>query len=241
MKYKYKLYGAILGDLAGQPFEFPAMKGPYENVNIHNPLSHITDDSIMTLAGAWSIIENTSVEIAYKYFGREYPDAGYGKGFKEWLKEEYRVEYGTSWGNGCLMRASPFMYLKDPLPKLIESVMCSHHNTISYESVLRLYNIYIKGCQKNVGCLHGFSKFEVVADKTVDFIEKLFSRDWRTKESIIFAVQCGGDTDTNASIIGELCNFHYQDITEEDAKYVESKLDDFQLNILKKFNEKFND
>lgn len=40
----YKLYGAILGDLAGQPHEFPAKGGSRTNIKILNPDWNITID-----------------------------------------------------------------------------------------------------------------------------------------------------------------------------------------------------
>lgn len=56
MSYKYKLYGAILGDLAGQPYEFN-YKGNFNEFNIHDKKSNFTDDTIMTLATAKAILE----------------------------------------------------------------------------------------------------------------------------------------------------------------------------------------
>lgn len=236
MSYKYKLYGAILGDLCGQPHEFPASRGPRKNVILHNPDSIITDDTIMTLASAYSILSGVDIEDSFKSFGNKYPEAGYGKGFKEWLKSE-KGTIGNSWGNGCLMRVSPFMYLKDKLTFIIESIRCSHHNSISYESVFRLYQNY-DSYEETDGEYYNFKKFEVKADFTIDFCIKLFKCGYSTQRSIIEAVRCGGDTDTNASIVGELCNFHRKDLTKEDIEYVESKLDPFLLKILRDFNKK---
>ena len=110
MGVKYKLYGAILGDLTGQPFEFPAMQGPYTNVKIHNKESHFTDDTLMTLATARAILDNISFEQAYKEMGKLYEGDYYGKGFKDWLYSQDGT-FGNSYGNGCLMRISPLMYL----------------------------------------------------------------------------------------------------------------------------------
>ena len=84
-----------------------------------------------------------------------------------------------------------------------------------------------------------FTKFVVKADGTIDYIEKLYWGALSTHEAILKAVKSGGDTDTNASIIGELMNYTYNDITKRDVLYVESKLDDYLLGILKAFNEKY--
>lgn len=243
---KYKLVAAILGDLAGQPYEFPATGGPKDmkNFNLHNPNSHITDDTIMTLASALAVIRDSSIEEEYKFMGALYEGDYYGKNFRQWLSSPLGT-IGDSWGNGCLMRAAPFMYTEDPLPRLMESVMCSHRNTIAIESVIHLYKAYKhKLYTYNDNKVKFFEKFEVRADKTAEFCINLYyiQEELLTTTGLIEeAIECGGDTDTNASIIGELSNYHNNDITEEDVAYVESKLDAYQLSILREFNEKFKD
>lgn len=245
-KVKYKLYGAILGDLCGQPYEFPAMQGPYTNIEIHNPESKITDDTIMTLATAFALMYNLKFELVYKYFGLKYYGDYYGKAFKEWLNSPNGT-VGQSYGNGSLMRISPIMYLKDNIKfKAIESCLCSHCSPISVNSVISLYDLYGSsrpfpyGDDTNeVLSIPHFTEFKVKADDTMEFIERLCWKCYSTHEAIVTAVECGGDTDTNASIIGELMNYTYNDITEEDALYVESKLDTFLLVILKDFNKKY--
>lgn len=234
--YKYKLYGAILGDLAGQPFEFK-YKGDYSDVKIHNPNSKITDDTLMTLASASAILNNIPIHIAYKNMGRKYYGDYYGKNFKEWIQKPYSY-IANSYGNGCLMRLSPFMYTKDSLPLVMESIMYSHKHQISAESILRLYNAYQGKLAFSSRHLQNEKKFQVEADCTIDRVLYHYDRNRvSTQDRIIDIIKDGGDTDTNASILGELSNFWNRDITEDDAKYVESKLDNYQLIILKKFNE----
>jgi ADP-ribosylglycohydrolase len=240
MEVKYKLYGAILGDLCGQPSEFPVMKGPYTDVKIHNQVSHFTDDTIMTLATAYAILNNISFENSYKEFGIKYDGDYYGKGFKNWLNTPLGAR-GYSYGNGCLMRLSPIMYVykgEERIEKALESCSCSHFNIDSLKSVMKLVELYenISGEVLPINKVEKFRRFEVRADKTLEFISLLYKSVNSTSQAIIKAVECGGDTDTNASIAGELCNYKYNDISEEDARYVESKLDPFLLNILKQFN-----
>ena len=111
-KYNYKLYGAILGDLSGQPHEFPAKGGPIENVVLHNPNGHFTDDTLMTLATANFLLgKHETIEEAYKDMGKRYVGDYYGKGFKEWIYTPMGT-IGKSWGNGCIMRISPFISIK---------------------------------------------------------------------------------------------------------------------------------
>lgn len=235
MSYKYKLYGAILGDMVGRPYEYN-YKGDYSDLDIHTEKGTFTDDTLMTLASAKSLLDNTDIEIEYKLMGNKYKGDYYGKNFKDWLK----TDIGTtldSWGNGCIMRVSPFMYNKD-FTKLIKSVVNSHSHPISVESVIKLWKAY-QGEFPITYPVEKFKKFEVIADKTVDFCINLYQQTNSTQEAILTAIKCGGDTDTNASIVGELSNFYRKDITQEDVVYVESKLDNYLINILHKFNEKY--
>lgn len=244
MSVKYKLYGAILGDLAGQPYEFPTMKGPYTNVKIHNKESHFTDDTLMTLATARAILDNISFEQAYKEMFSMYQGDYYGKGFVEWAKTPMGT-IGGSYGNGVIMRISPLMYIenkKQSRNKIIESVLTSHATQISLSAslqLLRLYNKKTKLTSNKQVKIKPFEKFEVRADKTFDFIKSLNKNYFSTHSAIIKAIECGGDTDTNASIIGELMNYTYNDISKRDVTYVNSKLDPYLLEILREFNKKF--
>jgi ADP-ribosylglycohydrolase len=240
MRYSYKLYGAILGDLSGQPHEFPAKGGPRENIVLHNPDGKCTDDTLMTLASANYLLGNhKTIEEAFKDMGQKYPGDHYGKGFKAWLLTPLGT-IGDSYGNGCLMRISPFMYMEEDkrIPLIMDSILCSHRHYLCIESVMKLYLFYKNGINHPEPIIP-FKKFEVIADKTVDFCLNLSS--WRlgTQQTIVKAIEQGGDTDTNASICGEISNYFERDIKQEDVEYVESKLDPYLLNILKQFNEKF--
>ena len=60
-----------------------------------------------------------------------------------------------------------------------------------------------------------------------------------TTSRITNIIRLGGDTDTNASIIGELSNHRLHDLRSDDIEYVRSKLTNHQLAILDKFNQKY--
>lgn len=246
---KNKLYGAILGDLVGQPYEFPIMTHfpPVDTINLHNPDSVFSDDTLMTLATAKALLDNMTFEEAYKEVGMRYQGDHYGKDFKEWLKSPIGT-IGQSWGNGCLMRISPIFYIHSSLETkkrmVIESCLTSHNNVDSI-----LYSLELLGLYKEEGYGDGFlsfplfqfNEFKVKAKDTFRFCRSAFQFLYSsgTQYAIKKVVSCGGDTDTNASIVGELLNYHKQDLTREDIKYVESKLDPYLLDILKRFNERY--
>ncbi len=250
---KNKLYGAILGDLAGQPYEFK-YKGDFSEFKLHDERSHITDDSIMTLATAWALLNETSFECAYKVLGAKYDSESFGKKFRQWIKEPSGTIY-DSFGNGCLMRMSPIMYMNDNIKRqkelIIESCLSSHSHPKSILSCLYLHDLYQNAeTRKDIlvtsAEIKPFNEFKVEAEDTIDFVRSAYIMTYHkiqhpssTQEHIKRVVKCGGDTDTNASIIGELMNYTFNDLTKEDVDYVESKLDSYLLDILHGFNKEF--
>lgn len=240
---KNKLYGAILGDLAGRLYEYN-YKGNYSEFDIHDSRAHMTDDTILTLATAYAILENVKFPDAYKLFANKYKGDYYGKRFLNWVETG---EGNDSWGNGCLMRVSPIMYAYHGYTRasmLTVSCMSTHSHIDSLYSVLTLGQIYTDKTSSREFRVSGrelnkFEKFEVGAKPTINFIKEAFYHSDSTHKTIEAVIKCGGDTDTNASIIGELMNYTFNDLSERDVDYVDSKLDDFLVSILKKFNKKF--
>lgn len=117
------MYGAILGDIIGSPYEFDrGNKG--KDFPLFSPNSTYTDDSVMTLAVADAFLslppEASEVEIrrflvrSMQTYGRKYPYAGYGGMFRRWLKDTNPQPYG-SYGNGSAMRVSSAAWLFDDL------------------------------------------------------------------------------------------------------------------------------
>ena len=117
------MYGAILGDMIGAPYEFD--RG---NKTKEFPLfikdSRFTDDSVMTIAVAEAFLEagkdaaddeiRKAVTASMQKWGRKYPHVGYGGMFRHWLNEEDPQPY-RSYGNGSAMRISAVGWLFDTM------------------------------------------------------------------------------------------------------------------------------
>ena len=248
-----KLYGAILGDLAGMPYE-NKFNLKLEDIKIHPDNTVVTDDTIMTLAAASKLLNNTNYDVEYRIWGNEYFSDYYGKLFKEWLKDDEMVV--DSYGNGCLMRMSPvpYWYEGDDLKSALEtfkSTSTSHmnlHSRFSCQVLNDVYQMIFKGYKKeeihdwidfyypSPPTFQPFKKIDATAQGTLPFVLYIFLSTDSTQEAILKAISFGGDTDTNASIVGELSNAYYNDLTKEDVDYVESHLDLRQLEVLHKFN-----
>ncbi len=209
----------------------------------------------MTLATAKALLEGDSnFKKWYLLLGSKYINLDcFGKRFEKWIHDELAMEESEndSYGNGCLMRLSPIMYIKDRQKSqelTVDSCLPSHCNSQSIVACNDLFMLYQQARYRDINWLRAikidhiypkFEKFEVSAFETMKFVKQVAYGTHKTQLAIEKVVKCGGDTDTNASIVGELQNFLFQDITKEDAKYIESKLDPYLLGILKEFNEKF--
>ncbi len=117
------MYGAILGDMIGAPYEFDRGDKTKE-FPLFIDKSQFTDDTVMTVAVAEALLDLPSdapdaavreaVVRSMRRWGRAYPHAGYGVRFRRWLWAKGPRPYG-SWGNGSAMRVSAAGWLYDSL------------------------------------------------------------------------------------------------------------------------------
>ena len=78
--------GAILGDIAGSRFEFSKPSGfNYKKVELFGNNCFFTDDTVLTIATKYALLNDVSYAKAYGKFGRMYRDVGYGTMFQRWL------------------------------------------------------------------------------------------------------------------------------------------------------------
>ena len=122
------MYGAILGDIIGSPFEFDRGNKTKE-FDLFTKGCDFTDDSVMTIAVGEALLavgaEATVKEIEealvtnMQDWGKRYPYAGYGGRFRYWLRESNPKPYG-SYGNGSAMRVSAAGWLYDSLERTRE-------------------------------------------------------------------------------------------------------------------------
>ena len=116
------MYGAILGDMIGSPYEFDR-GNKTKDFPLFCRYSEFTDDSVMTAAVAEALLDSggrddeavkRSLVRFMRGWGRRYPGAGYGARFVHWLSQEDPQPYG-SYGNGSAMRVSPAGWLYDTM------------------------------------------------------------------------------------------------------------------------------
>lgn len=182
------MYGAILGDIIGSPYEFDR-GDKTKDFPLFSRDSQFTDDSIMTLAVAEALMDTKPEDgektiqarlvKSMQRLGRKYPGAGYGCMFGNWLWAEDPQPY-HSCGNGSAMRVAAAGWLYDDLEttrymaRLTASVTHDHPEGI-------------KGAEAITAFLEG-----------TDF-----------EDVIRTAVSLGGDCDTLTCIAGSMAEAFY--------------------------------
>lgn len=115
------MLGALYGDIVGSYFEFQEF-GSKEFV-MFLPGSHFTDDSLMTLAIAKTLVSSKNDMDNFedcliknmRKIAHDYPNVGWGALFHKWLFEYQVPVQLNSYGNGAGMRISPVGWVCDTL------------------------------------------------------------------------------------------------------------------------------
>lgn len=127
----YSLCGGVFGDIVGSTRERSSKSIYNTDFELFPARSRVTDDSILTVAIAdWLLHpEETTLSNALRGWGRKYPNAGFGGGFKAYV--ETGVEYCSD-KNGAAMRVSPVAIaastLEETLALAKESAILTHNS-----------------------------------------------------------------------------------------------------------------
>ena len=104
------MIGAIIGDYVGSIYEWNNIKTT--DFPFFSPTCRFTDDSVMSVAVADALMNDTDLAASLRKYGRMFPQAGYGGRFREWLRNDAAPDYG-SFGNGSAMRVSAIGFYYD--------------------------------------------------------------------------------------------------------------------------------
>src|SRR5947209_15622128 len=115
------MLGAIVGDIVGSVYENRKSWHRERRVDfepLFAPDARFTDDTVLTVAVADSILHGGDLVDLLKGYARSYPGAGYGGTFRQWAESDDREPY-NSWGNGAAMRVSPVGFAYDVLDEVL--------------------------------------------------------------------------------------------------------------------------
>ena len=261
------MYGAILGDIIGSPYEFD-MGNKSKDFPLFSRNSTYTDDTVMTIAVADAFLNAPEDEemirqrliVSMQRFGKLFPRAGYGGMFRRWLKDPNPQPYG-SYGNGSAMRVSSAGWLFDDLQTVRHMARLSAEVTHNHPEG-------IKGAEATASAIFlartGSTKAEIKAcieehfhydlSRTCDEIRPTYHHVESCQETvpeaitaflegdsfedvIRTAVSLGGDCDTLTAIAGSIAEGFYG-VPEELKQQCRERLPENLRGVLRRFEEK---
>ena len=159
------MYGAILGDMIGAPYEFD-LGDKTKDFPLFIRTSRFTDDSILSIAVAEALIDSAGLPDnavrkalfrSMRKYAQRYPNGGYGMRFRAWLESDDPQPYGSC-GNGSAMRVSAAGWLYDTLEQ-------TRHMARLTADVTHNHSEGIKGAEATASIIYlartGHSKDEI--------------------------------------------------------------------------------
>jgi ADP-ribosylglycohydrolase len=224
------MIGAIAGDIIGSVYEWKNIKT--KQFDLFSPDCSFTDDTVLTVALAESILTGTDYASLMKAYYRRYPDAGYGGFFHRWAQAHECRPY-NSWGNGAAMRISSvgfaFNTLDEVLVQAAEYTAVTHNHTEgikgaqataaaiflartgSTKADIRQYTAatFHYDLSPSVDEIRPTYRFDVSCQGTVPQAIVCFLESTDFEDAIRNAISLGGDSDTLACITGGIAQAHY--------------------------------
>jgi ADP-ribosylglycohydrolase len=218
------MLGAIIGDMVGSVYESNNRKTKDFSPFFH-ARSRPTDDSVLTIAVADSLLNNRPTVDSFKDWGRRYPKSGWGGRFKKWLFSDETEPYG-SFGNGAAMRVSSTALLGKTLDETLASagrVTAITHNHpeglkgaaatahaifLAFEGValaeirVVIQDTYGYDLERTVDGIRPGYKFDVTCQGSVPEAMICVFEATCFEDAIRNAISLGGDSDTLAAIAG---------------------------------------
>ena len=260
------MIGAIIGDIVGSRFEWNNIKSKHFEVLTYKCFP--TDDSVMTLALAkavliskpdYSDLSQNAVE-CMQSVGRNYPDCGYGGGFRKWMFSDDPKPY-NSYGNGAAMRVSAAGFAASSLEeakelsKKITGVTHNHPEGIkgaeatavaiymarNGSSLLEIRDYIDMNYYPMNFTLDGIRntyKFNETCQDTVPQALMAFLESIDFEDAIRNAISIGGDSDTLAAICGGVAEAYYG-VPAEIRKHALTFLDKQLIKLLVDFENRF--
>jgi len=246
--------GAITGDIVGSVYEFDNYRA--EDFPLFRNDCFFTDDTVMTIAVADALMSAkgaTNEEIIaaltekMQFYGRLYPDAGYGGRFAWWLVRDRPKPY-NSWGNGAPMRCSAAGWLASSAEEARRlgslTAMPTHNHPEGIKAAAltaELIFLARKGVDMaalreraareydlpEIDKIRGTYKFDESSQGTMPVALSAFFESASFEGTVRRAVSAGGDSDTIAAIAGSIAEAYYgvpDDIWSRAEKFLDSRL-----------------
>jgi ADP-ribosylglycohydrolase len=254
------MLGAIAGDIIGSVYEWDRIKT--KDFPLFSPDSGFTDDTVLTVALADTILTGVPYADNLKLFYRAYPGRGYGGSFHAWARSRDTGPY-NSWGNGAAMRISPAGFAYDDLETVLsmarEFTAVTHNHpegikggqataaviflarTGSSRDEIRRYveESFGYDLSLHIDEIRPGYTFNESSQGTVPQAIRAFLDSISFEDAIRNAVSLGGDSDTLACITGGIAQAFYGEVPVAIRGKVYAILDPRLEQITKAFMERY--
>lgn len=254
------MLGAIAGDVIGSVYEGRPIKTT--TFPLFDKDARFTDDTVLTVAVARSILRGTDYLSSIKTVGRRYPNAGYGGTFIQWLFSDDSQPY-NSWGNGSAMRVSPigfaFDTVEDVLAEAEQSAAVTHNHPEGIKGAqATALAIFLArtgrdkpAIKREITTRFGYDlepsladirphyRFDVSCQGSVPQAIIAFLEANSVEEAIRNAISLGGDSDTQACLAGGIAEAFFGQISPAIVMEVRRRLPEEFLNIIDEFYSTF--
>ncbi|GAW66482.1 crystallin [Geoanaerobacter pelophilus] len=254
------MLGTLAGDIVGSIYEWNNIKTT--EFPLFQEQCRFTDDSVLTVALAESILTGEAYAQVMRRYCRRYPDAGYGRNFLNWAQSDDAPAY-YSYGNGSAMRISPAGWAFDDLEQVLLKAK-------EYSAVTHDHPEGVKGAQATAAAVYlartGATKREIAAfvagrfgydlSRSCDEIRPGYSFDVSCQgtvpqaltaflestdfeSAIRLAISLGGDSDTLAAITGGVAQAYYGGVPAAIARETLRFLDEPLRKVTLEFEARF--
>ena len=224
------MIGAIAGDIIGSVYEHRPIKTT--DFPLFSEGCRATDDSVLTIAVAATLMDGDDFAASLRTYGRRYPDAGYGAMFRQWVQSDHAGPY-NSFGNGSAMRVSPVAWFADSEDQVLELAARTANPTYNHAEGLKGAKATALAIWPALGGAIGAAIGRAVGDatgydlsRTVAQIRPGYGFDVTCQGSVPEALICaleaesyedavrlavslGGDADTQACIAGAIAEARF--------------------------------
>jgi ADP-ribosylglycohydrolase len=254
------MLGAIAGDIVGSVYEWDNIKT--KDFPLFSEECSFTDDSVLTIALADTILNNDDYGRVMREYFLRYPHAGYGGSYLRWASDPSAGPY-NSWGNGAAMRTSPVGFAFYSLDEVLAKAEL-------YASYTHNHPEGIKGAQATSACIYlartdsskddiktyvinqfGYDlsrtldeirpdyHFDVSCQGTVPEAITAFLESSDFEDAIRNATSLGGDSDTLACITGGIAEAFYGEVPQDIREQALSRLDEAMVDVVNQFYDRY--
>jgi ADP-ribosylglycohydrolase len=216
------MIGAVIGDIVGSRFE--GTRFQQEPIELKNPVCDFTDDTVLTMAVAESLVRGHDPSDSYRRWWSNYPNRGYGGLFSQWARNP-EAQANESTSNGGAMRVSPIALVctgQDQVIEICRQYTKPTHNTaealigaeaiavltwfsksepdLSFLRTVAATDYY--RLNQSIQDYEADQKFELCCNDTVPKAITAVLEAKCFEDAMINAVKIGGDVDTIACMAG---------------------------------------